>query len=77
MATRQPSGWASEALNVGQGAAANANVSVALGNPYKAFSADLCQGWFVQVPEPLLDPPRDFEALAQPLPGRGLRGKRL
>jgi hypothetical protein len=46
-------GWASEAIAVPQGPAA----TFTLENQYKAFSADLCQGWLIVAAEPPLPPP--------------------
>ncbi len=58
LATRTPGGWRSEALNPPRGSAAGLSGDF-LDNDFKAFSADLCRGWLMTSPEPLLDPPHD------------------
>jgi hypothetical protein len=57
IASRDPaSGWSSEAIAAPQGPAAASIVELAVENPYKAFSADLCSGWQVVASEPPLAP---------------------
>jgi DNA-binding beta-propeller fold protein YncE len=59
LAHRAPGeGWQSEAIVPGlaEPEEENPNFSVALTDPYKLFSADLCLGFYVARTEPLLDP---------------------
>jgi NHL repeat-containing protein/WD40 repeat protein len=55
-------GWESEAIVPGlaQPPEENPNFSVALIDPYKSFSPDLCRGWYVAATDPLLDPAHAF-----------------
>jgi NHL repeat/WD40-like Beta Propeller Repeat len=62
LASRNPrTGWQNRAILPGLAPPSNeVNLGFGLTNPYKAFSADLCQGWFMVAAEPLLDPGHDF-----------------
>ncbi len=61
LARRDPeAGWLSEAIDPGFAPPGHVYLPADLVNPYKAFSSDLCRGWFVAATDPLLDPPRDF-----------------
>jgi hypothetical protein len=60
LASRDPgSGWSSEAIDPPEEASisfTNSNIEGVTENRYKAFSANLCQGWLVLTAPPLLAP---------------------
>jgi hypothetical protein len=61
LARRDPEeGWQSGALIPTLAPPPPSGVFNDLVNPFKVFSADLCQSWLVAATEPPLDPPHDF-----------------
>ncbi len=62
LARRDPSaGWQSESIVPSLATPSEElNFTAGLTNPFKAFSGDLCESWYVAATEPLLDPAHAF-----------------
>jgi DNA-binding beta-propeller fold protein YncE len=64
LAARGADGWSNQAVDPGLAPpsqiAGHVKFGATVSNPYKAFSPDLCLGWFMVAVEPLLDAGRDF-----------------